>query len=311
MMKLLLVPSLTLGLSCWGTAPALAQAVVPDTSGYVEVTGARLYFRAIGNGTPLVVLHGGAGMSHDYLAPQMSRLLSQDFRLVYYDQRASGRSTGLEDTTLLTMAQFVEDLDAVREAMGLERMNLLGHSFGGLLAMYYAAAYPQRVEKLLLIDTSPASWELNFPYFRRTIAERRTEVEQRQMEELTARGDLGTNPATMDKYMKVFFRTFFHDRSLSDSLDLGIDEQWLANNSVTGRLVWEELGRYDIHDRLTQITAPTLLLHGSASVISLEGAEAIHARIPTSRLIVLDDVGHFPYIEAPRAFKAAVRAFVW
>jgi pimeloyl-ACP methyl ester carboxylesterase len=85
----------------------------------------------------------------------------------------------------------------------------------------------------------------------------------------------------------------------------------LVNNDVTGRLVWANLGRYDFHDQLARITAPTLILHGGASVISVGGAEAIHDRIPRSRLIVLEDVGHFPYIEAPQAFEAVVKAFVW
>jgi proline iminopeptidase len=287
----------------------LAQPALPDTSGYLEVDGARLFFRSVGNGTPLVVVHGGPGMSHDYLAPQLTRLLAGDLRLIFYDQRASGRSSGAGDTTRLTMAQFVEDLEQVRRRLGLERLNLLGHSFGGLLAMYYAAAHPSRVERLLLVDTSPASWELNVPYFRRTIAERQTEADKREMEAVADRAP--GDPIAMDRYLKVFFRTFFHDRALSDSLSLGIDEQWLTNNAVTGRLVWADLGRYDIHDQLSRISAPTLILHGGASVISVEGAEAIHNRIPLTRLIVLEDVGHFPYVEAPQAFQAAVKAFVW
>lgn len=288
---------------------AHAQSELPDTSGYLEVDDARLFFRTVGKGTPLVIVHGGPGMSHDYLAPQLIQLLAGDLRLIFYDQRASGRSTGANDTTRLTMAQFVEDLEHVRRTLGLERMNLLGHSFGGLLAMYYAAAYPSRVQRMVLLDTSPASWELNFPYFRQTIAERQSEADKREMEEVRDRAP--RDPIAMERYLRVFFRTFFHDRALSDSLAFGIDDQWLANNAVTGRLVWGDLGRYDVHDQLTLITAPTLILHGDASVISLEGAEAINNRIPVSRLIVLKDVGHFPYIEVPQTFRAAVKAFIW
>jgi proline iminopeptidase len=288
-----------------------AQSVLADTSGYMEADDALLFFRSVGKGTPLIVLHGGPGMSHDYLAPQVTQLLADDLRLIFYDQRASGRSTGLEDTTRLTMVQFVEDLEQVRRALGLERMNLLGHSFGGLLAMYYAATYPSQVERLLLIDPSPASWELNFPYFRQTIEERRTEAEQRELDEIAMHEGYRNDPAAMQRRFRVNFRTYFKDRTLSDSLALEIDEQWLENYNVTNRLVWEDLGRYDIHEQLNRVSAPTLIVYCDASVLSRKGAEAISAHIPVSRLIVLEDVGHFPYIEAPQAFMAAVKAFIW
>jgi pimeloyl-ACP methyl ester carboxylesterase len=115
----------------------------------------------------------------------------------------------------------------------------------------------------------------------------------------------------MDRYYKIFFRVFFHDRQLSERLELGMTRDWLAKNAVTGDRIWASIGEYDIHDRLGRITAPTLILHGTESVISMEGAEAIAAHIRTARLIVLPDVGHFPYIEAPAVFATAVRAFIW
>lgn len=288
---------------------AYAQPALSDTSGYVDVEDARLFFRVIGEGTPLVLVHGGPGMSHDYLAPQFIRLLADDYRLIFYDQRGSGRSTGVEDTTRLTMAQFVEDLGAVRRAFNLERMNLIGHSFGGLLAMYYASAYPSSLDKLLLLDPNAASWELMWPYVRQTFKERRTEADLREMVEIweNSRSD----PDAMERYSRLYFRPFFHDPALVDSLALDLDERYLANSSVTNPQVQEELGEYDIHDQLSSITAPTLILYCEAGVVSVEAAEAIHERIPNSRLIVLEDVGHFPYIEAPQAFKAAVKAFIW
>lgn len=258
-----------------------------------------------------MIVHGGPGMSHDYLAPDYTRLLADDLRLVFYDQRASGRSTGIEDTSRLTMEQFVEDLDAVRRALDLERMNLAGHSFGGILAMLYAAEHPDRVRKLLLLDTSAASWELNMPFFRRTLEERWTETHRREMEAITAEEGAESDPEAMKRYNRLFFTPFFRDTTLADSLELGIDEGWLANYNVTNPLVWGRLEGYDFHDRLEAITAPTLILHGEASITSNEAQMAIDERIPVSRLVILEDVGHFLAIEAPGAFEAAVKACVW
>jgi pimeloyl-ACP methyl ester carboxylesterase len=115
----------------------------------------------------------------------------------------------------------------------------------------------------------------------------------------------------LPRYCRTFFRAFFHSPQLSEQLELGSDEQWLAKFDVTSSRVWASIGEYDIHERLPRIQAPTLILHGTSSVISMQGAEAIAARIPRSRLVALEDVGHFPYMEAPLAFAVAVRVFLW
>jgi proline iminopeptidase len=269
-----------------------------------------LFVRWVGSGPPIVVLHGGPGLSHDYLAPQLIELLASEYQLIFYDQRASGRSSGVQDTTRLHIAQFVEDLEQLRRGLGLERLNLLGHSFGGLLAMYYAAEHPGAVSRLLLIDTSPASWELNFPAFRQAIAERQTEEDRREIAAITEVAGWNEDPATMDRYYKLYFRPFFKDPRQSERLTLGVDQQWLSNLAVTNGLVWGSMGQYDIHDRLAGITASTLIVHGTASVIAMEGARAVAAHIPGSQLVILPDVGHFPHIEAPQALAGAVKAFM-
>jgi proline iminopeptidase len=287
------------------------QSVIPDSSSYVDVGGASLFVRSVGVGPPIVIVHGGPGMSHDYLAPQLIELLAPEYRLIFYDQRGSGRSSGVGDTTRLTMAQFVVDLEELRLALGLEQLNLLGHSFGGLLAMYYAAERPAAVRRLLLVDSSPASWQLNFPHFRQAIAERQTPGDREELAAIVMVPGARSDPVAMDRYYKIFFRTFFNNPQLSDRIELGIDQNWLVNSSVTGDRVWASIGEYDIHDRLGVITAPTLILHGTKSVISMEGAKAIATSIAQSRLIILQDVGHFPYIEAPQIFAVAVKAFIW
>jgi proline iminopeptidase len=177
--------------------------------------------------------------------------------------------------------------------------------------MYYAAAHPQAVGTLLLLDTSPASWALNFPYFRQTIAERQGEAGRRELAALLAPAGARTDPHVMTRYYQTFFRVFFRNPQPSEQLELGVDAQWLAKNAVTGDRLWASIGEYDIHESLSRIQAPTLIVHGTSSVIAMEGAEAIAARVPRSRLVAFKDVGHFPYIEAPLAFSTAVRTFVW
>jgi proline iminopeptidase len=215
----------------------------------------------------------------------------------------------VNDTASLTISQFVSDLEMLRQRLKISRLNLLGHSFGGLLAMYYAISHPDNVDKLLLIDTSPASWELNFPYFRKTIAERQTEQDRQELNLLKSKNDFATNPSLMDRYLKIYFKPFFKDPSLSQQISLGIDKNWITNFNVTNDAVWNNLGHYNIHDKLKDIKASTLVMHGDYSVISIEGAKAIAKLIPNSKLVIIKDVGHFPYIEAPTQFSSTIKAF--
>lgn len=310
MKKYFILTTFILGLILFTFIRSSGQSSLQDKNEYVDVDGAKLFVRLVGSGEPIVIVHGGPGMSHDYLAPQLIDLLANDYQLIFYDQRASGRSSGVADTTRLTISQFVRDIEFLRQHFKINRLNLLGHSFGGLLAMYYTIAYPNNVNKLLLIDTSPASWELNFPYFRKTIAERQTEADKQELSSIKAKEDFGTNPELMDRYLKVYFKPFFKDPLLTQNLVLGIDKNWVSNFNVTNDMVWNNLAGYDIHDKLKYINASTLIMHGDKSVISIEGAEAINRHIPDSKLVILKDVGHFPYIEDPKTFNRVVREFL-
>jgi proline iminopeptidase len=126
--------------------------------GFVPVRGAELFYREIGQGQPVVILHGGPDFDHTYLLPDMDRL-SDLFRLIYYDQRGRGRSARNVQPEDVTMRSEVEDLEEVRKYFRLESIAILGHSWGGTLAMEYAIRHPGRVSHLILLNTAPASAE--------------------------------------------------------------------------------------------------------------------------------------------------------
>ena len=116
-----------------------------------------LYHETSGEGRPIILLHGGPGLDHTYLFPQMG-VLSKKYQLITYDQRGSGKSlnTELNDKAINTSV-FVEDLESLRKKLGLEKFILMGHSWGGRLAMDYAIRHPEHVESLILIGSAPAS----------------------------------------------------------------------------------------------------------------------------------------------------------
>lgn len=128
------------------------------SKGHVPTDGARLYYRTVGEGQPIIVLHGGPDFDTHYLLPEMDRL-AESFRLIYYDQRGRGRSAGEVKPDEVSIVSEIEDLDSVRRHFELDSVAVLGHSWGGVLAMEYATRHPDCVSHLILVNTAPASAE--------------------------------------------------------------------------------------------------------------------------------------------------------
>jgi len=123
---------------------------------FVPVDGAEVYVRQIGAGHPIVVLHGGPDFDHSYLVPELDEL-AESSRLVYYDQRGRGRSAAGVRPEDVTIDTEIDDLDQLRRQLQLGRIAVLGHSWGGVLAVEYATRHPEHVSHLILMNTAPAS----------------------------------------------------------------------------------------------------------------------------------------------------------
>ncbi|NND16170.1 MAG: alpha/beta fold hydrolase [Eudoraea sp.] len=286
------------------------NSTLAEGYGYLDVDNARLYYSTIGSGDTLVVLHGGPGLSHNYLKPQLDSLLSSDFTLLYYDQRGSGWSEGENDTTSLNMDSFVRDLEEVRRHFGLSEVNLLGHSFGGLLGMFYGIEHPSKLGSLVLVDSDAASFELRTPYQIKMIDSRLSEEQSAYLDSISeSPAFMGYDPVSYTKYYKTFLTSYFANPKDTSKLSLGFDSINIKKIDATNSRVRKALGEYDIHDQLYRITCPTLILHGTESVFSVDGAKAIKNKIPHSELYLFENCGHFEYIESPAKFKKSVIDF--
>jgi proline iminopeptidase len=132
----------------------------PIQDGFVDSHGALIYCMSVGRGAPLMIVHGGPGASHDYFLPYLLPLMRTN-RLVFIDERGSGKSSKLDDPKQYTIANMVEDIEAVRHALDLGKISLLGHSFGGALVQAYAFKYQKNLSHLILGSTFSSTVELN------------------------------------------------------------------------------------------------------------------------------------------------------
>jgi proline iminopeptidase len=278
------------------------------SSGLLPVNGTELYYRILGEGEPILVLHGGPGMSHDYLLPQMSQL-AENYQLIFFDQRSCGRSALNPDSVNLSMDQLVEDIDFLREHFDIEKVNLMGHSWGGLLAMWYARQYPENMNKLLLINSVGANQ--NYAHISDSIHKSRQSEEERQLymnwldSDEYSRGE----PKAMRYIYRLSFQHQFYYPQFLDSLNLYIPKDFKERQKQM-RGLYQDLRVYDLLTDMAKVSCPTLILHGKYEYTSLQEMEALAESLPNAELVSLPYCGHFSYIEAPEQFGRVVRNFL-
>jgi proline iminopeptidase len=279
--------------------------------GYIPVEGAEIYYREVGQGRPVIVLHGGFDLDHAYFLPDMDRL-ADSCRLIYYDQRGRGKSVG--NVQSMSIESEMRDLDAVREYFGLDSVALLGHSWGGVLAMEYAVRHPWHVSHIILAGTGPASQEdieLYLQEWSRRSSPHEAAIRALRSGESYKAGD----PKALAEWYRIYFSTTIKEPEALGRLNLDLEgftnEMVLRGRAIEERLWIETWGTrgYNLIPKLKELTIPTLVIHGDYDFIPLETAVRIAQAMPAARLVVLKDCGHFPYLERPAEFCWAIDDF--
>lgn len=268
---------------------------------YYDANGIKLFVKIIGEGTPLVILHGGPGLDHTYLLPQFEQL-AKDYKLIFYDQRGSGKSGGEVDSISLTLENFVKDLEGLRKAIGLEKINLLGHSWGGLLAMHYVLKYPNNIDKIILLSSMGASSEFLTEFVSNRESRRSKEDSITISKIMNSEDFMKGDKSTIENLTRLFFRSYFFDQSKEKKLNINFTTQTAKNFIPIFNLLSREFTNYDLRNKLNTIKNQTLLIHGDYDPIAVKYAKEIKALIKNSELVVLKNCGHFPFVEAHEQF---------
>jgi proline iminopeptidase len=295
--------------------PARSIATPSAREGYVDAGGGvRLFYRMVGRGPDtVVVLHGGPGFSMAYLAPDLEPLATRHV-LLFYDQRGTGRSTLVTDSAALDAQRFADDVEAVRARFALDRLTLLGHSWGAGVAALYAARHPERIGRLLVVD-GISDRRAHHVRGTQTLDARRDSAARTRLRELgAARIAAAGDAAACRAYYQVFFRATFADAAAASRSrgDFCGDAPAALRNKVQSvdRFTLRSLGDWDWRPALAALTAPALVIRGTADHVPLESAREWTGAMPNARLLELPGSGHFPYLETPDRFFADVETFL-
>jgi len=261
-----------------------------------------------------MILHGGPDFDHSYLLPDMDNL-ADSFRLIYYDQRGRGKSADNVQPEDVTIQSEMEDLEAVREHFGLESMAVLGHSWGGMLAMEYAIRHPQRVSHLILMNTAPASREDYLLFRQERLDKSAADMEQLKEMASTAGYEQG-DPDTLADYYRIHYRATIRppedlERVVQTLRSSFTKESILKGRAIEDRLMeetWLSEG-YDLLPELKQLNMPTLIIHGDYDFVPVECALHVAEAIPKARFVLLKDCGHFSYLECPDRVRPVIGDF--
>jgi proline-specific peptidase len=260
-----------------------------------------------GFGYPLVLMHGGP--SADLYTMLAFRQLADRFTLVFYDHRCNGRSTGAPVSSM-TWENLTADADALREKLGFERWAVLGHSFGGHVALEYTLRYPERLSHLVLLDTAARSW-WSQQNAAEVLANRGYSAKKAELARRWFNGEFAPW-----EQLPIFMRisgAYQHDpslRALARQLGSGA---WRTKFRPEAQIFgFRHLVKgWTVLDRLHEITVPTLVLAGRSDfVFPPEAQEELAAGIPGARLRIIERAGHNPHEEQTAEVMQAVTDFL-
>ena len=284
--------TILLGLTACGekampTKPPSRELRVPadDVTLYVRIAGDPKATNV------LIAIHGGPGNSSDYMV-SLEQLASTKLAVVTYDQRGTGQST--DSSKGYAMHNYVADLEAVRQAVGVESVHLLGHSWGGLVALRYAVAHPQRVRSIILMGSGVLT------------PEAAQAGQANKAERIAALQQQGIIPEPLTSLTDIL-PAYFSD----PNFDMPDELENMHYNPTVEQMTWLALGNYDFAAGVDRLDQPVLVVWGEDDPFGMAYVEATKRALSaaTVEIVVLEKCGHY-WHECPDEFFSHVRAFL-
>jgi proline iminopeptidase len=289
---------------------ALFGQTVPHATGVAKSEQVNIAYEALGTrGTslPIIAVNGGPGLTHAYMVQNdVWERIARKHMVVFYDQRGTGGSKPVNSVASLPaqdMQAQVADLEAVRQTLRLDKFALLGDSYGGLVAMAYAAAYPQHVARLILSDSPGPSWK-SIVHLLPEVFPDVQEQDAKEMQKLGAVTDAAARASLRNHFRMIFYSPEKRDAYMARMGDLGFEP-------AVSEAVAKATENLDLAASLGAFHFPTLVINGryDMNVAPLTAWRLAHA-IPDARLVLFEHSGHLPSYEEPDKYVQILEGFL-
>ncbi|HDR8062606.1 alpha/beta fold hydrolase [Bacillus thuringiensis] len=262
-----------------------------ESINFIKVNDYQLFVDLIGEGEPIVFLHGGPGSEHRFFLPHMVPL-SKKFKLVFYDQRGCGKSD-LSENDQYSMKNEVENLEALRIQLGFEKMNLFGESWGSILALLYATTYPERVNKILLTAAIGVTSK-GLERFSKELEKRLTEDDKIKISKWEENVKIGE--ASIEDLLQILDPYYVFSQET-----LNHKEKNTFSGKVNKAIGADIKNNYDVTENLHKISnIPILVAQGSHDILTPSIIKKLFSEhIPHLQLVEIEECGHWTVVEQP------------
>ncbi len=287
----------------------LPSLMFPQKETIVASGNSNLCYKTFGEGAPILIINGGPGMNSEGFASIAESLSKFGYQTITYDQRGTGKSTiAKTSATTITMDLMVQDIENLRKHLKIDTWTVFGHSFGGILAAYYASKHPDKIQKLIL--SSSGGINMNFTTYvskrqRANLTENQRDsldYYQRQLD----RGD--TSMKTRKSRVKFLASAYVFDKSKAPI----IAERLLQLNSEVNSLVIQDLFKINFNcaQKFKTFKKPVLVLQGENDIITTATATEIKDAFPNSKLVLIENCGHYGWLDAPGIYFKSIKSFL-
>ena len=284
---------------------SLAFAQMEDFAGRRKINRTNLYFSVKGKGDYLLVIHGGPGLNHSYFKPHL-KPLENTFKVVYYDQRACGKSS-ISASDSISLKFLVDDIEEIRKVLKTEKINILAHSWGVVLAIRYGLQYPGRINKLILSDPVMLSREYD-QEAAALVQKNSTKEDSVARTKIVSDGNLDTKD--YEELFRLSFNPSAYNRENIAKINLNLPDNFgAANKALFTGLMKDPSMNANLYDSLRSLKFPVLVIHGQADVVPLSSIKRLKENLPKPNLKFFERSGHFPFVEESLLYNEKVNAF--
>lgn len=265
-----------------------------------------LHYKVYGEGIPVLIINGGPGMNSDGFKP-LAEKIGETAMAIIYDQRGTGQSLLNEvSEATISMDAMVADIETIRHHLNLDDWVVMGHSFGGMLASYYAAIHPDRVQGLILSSSGGIDMRL---FNTLDITARLTPMDRDSLSYWNSK--IATGDTTL--YARLQRGKYLAPAYVVNKSNIPtIAERLTQGNRIINEMVIRNMRKmnFDCTRQLKNFTCPVLIIRGRQDIIPEEVGNYAHKVFPNSQLVLLDNCGHYGWLDRPQAYLSEITTFL-
>ncbi len=280
-----------------------------QTEEVITSGNSKLHYKTFGSGKPLLIINGGPGMNCEGFSGIAQELAKMNYQTIIYDQRGTGKSTVENATTAnITMDLMVEDIENLRKHLKISQWTILGHSFGGIMATYYATKHPEPIEKLIFSSSGGVTMQFT-SYVQERLSNNLTAIQKDSLSFFQKKLDNGDNSIeTIKQRAKYLSNAYVFDKSNAPI----IAERLTQTKFEINTLVFQDLRKikFDCSKSFKNFKKPVLVLQGKNDIITTETATEIASAFPNSTLILMNNCGHYGWLDAKELYLNSINNFL-